>query len=202
MRYPLLAAILCLPLAACAAGPVPTAAAPAAPNPETPSPATPSPATRAELIALALEDAAAADAAGDARGLARALRVVDAAGARPIEQSGEDPVPAWRSRAADAEPPLRGRPLGPGYRSGRIAAGGRDSFAQLFLSGTASTIAISAPSGDRVALSVVDKDDKPVCKREGARGGACRWVPLFTQRYTIEVQNLGASDARYFLVIE
>ena len=84
----------------------------------------------------------------------------------------------------------------------RIAAGGRDSFAQLFLSGTASTIAISAPSGDRVALSVMDKDDKPVCKREGARGGACRWVPLFTQRYTIEVQNLGASDARYFLVIE
>lgn len=82
MRYPLLAAILCLPLAACAAGPVPTAAAPNAP----------SPATRAELIALALEDAAAADAAGDAEGLARALRVVDAAGARPIEQAGEDQI--------------------------------------------------------------------------------------------------------------
>lgn len=197
MRYPLLAAILCLPLAACAKAPVRTAAAPV----DTAPPERPLP-TRAELIASALEEAAAADAAGDAEGLARALRVVDAAGARPIEQAGEDPVPGWRSRAADAEPPLRGRPLGPGYRSGRIAAGGRDSFAQLFLSGTASTIAISAPSGDRVALSVVDKDDKPVCKREGTRGGACRWVPLFTQRYTIEVQNLGASDARYFLVIE
>ncbi|MEY4722347.1 MAG: hypothetical protein RIQ46_2072 [Pseudomonadota bacterium] len=192
MRYPLLAAILCLPLAACATKLVSTVSSPAAP----------SPATRAELIALALQDAAAADAAGDAEGLGRALRVVDAAGARPIEPAGEDPVPAWRTRAADAEPPLRGRPLGPGYRSGRIAAGGRDSFAQLFLSGTASTIAISAPSGDRVALSVLDKDAKPVCKREGTRGGACRWVPLFTQRYTIEVQNLGASDARYFLVIE
>ena len=192
MRRPAISAILCLSLAACAGKPVPTASAPPAS----------SPATRAELIALALEDAAAADAAGDAQGLARALRVVDAAGARPLEPAGEDPVAGWRTRAADAEPPLRGRPLGPGYRSGRIAAGGRDSFAQLFLSGTASTIAISAPSGDRVALSVVDKDDKPVCKREGARGGACRWVPLFTQRYTIEVQNLGPSDARYFLVIE
>lgn len=192
MRRPVLASILCLSLAACAGKPVQTASAPSVP----------SPATRAELIAQALEEAAAADAAGDAQGLARALRVVDAAGARPIAEVGEDPVPAWRSRATDAEPPLRGRPLGPGYRSGRIAAGGRDSFAQLFLSGTASTIAISAPSGDRLALSVVDKDDKPICKREGARGGACRWVPLFTQRYTIEVQNLGPSDARYFLVIE
>ena len=36
----------------------------------------------------------------------------------------------------------------------------------------------------------------------GEKGGACRWVPLFTQRYTIEVANLGQEDARYFLVVD
>lgn len=160
------------------------------------------PVTRAERIALALEAAASADAAGDAAGIARALQVVEASGARPLPGAGEDPVPAWRAAAGELAPPLRGRPLGPGYRSGRIAAGGRDSFAQLFLSGTASVIAVSSPTGDRIALRVRDQKEQPVCQRDPAQSGACRWVPLFTQRYTIEVSNLGEGDARYFLVIE
>lgn len=187
MNVPAKALILAMGLAACAPAPAQVAAAPA---------------TRAERIAAALEAAAASDAAGDSAGIARALQVVEASGARPLPESLDDPVPAWRARAGELLPPLRGRPLGPGYRSGRIAAGGRDSFAQLFLSGTASVIAVSAPTGDRIALRVRDQKDQPVCQRDGTQGGACRWVPLFTQRYTIEVSNLGAGDARYFLVIE
>lgn len=160
------------------------------------------PTSRAERVAQTLSAAASADAAHDAVGLGRAIRMLDASGARPLDESAPDPIPLWRERAKDDLPPLRGRPLGPGYRSGTIIGGGRDSFAQLFLSGTASTIALSAPTGDRLALRVFDKDDKPVCERAASQPGACRWVPLFTQRYTIEVKNLGPADARYFLVIE
>ena len=160
------------------------------------------PATRAEKVALALQAAASAEAAGDAAGIARALQVVEASGAKPLPDATEDPVAAWRATAGELAPPMRGRPLGPGYRSGRVAPGGRDTFAQLFLSGTASVIAISAPTGDRVSLRVRDQKDQPVCQREAAQSGACRWVPLFTQRYTIEVTNPGEEDARYFLVIE
>lgn len=183
---PLLA---CAFAVACAAGPDPVAASGEV-------------MTRAERVAEALSAAASADAANDTAGLARAMRVIEVTGAKPLEENAEDPVPAWLERTADARPPYRGRPLGPGYRSGRITGGGRDSFAQLFLSGTASTIALSAPTGDRLALKVFDKDARPVCERQATQPGACRWVPLFTQRYTIEVQNLGKADARYFLVIE
>lgn len=162
----------------------------------------PLPETRAERLAQSLLQAAEAHARGDGDALAKAVRMVDRAGARPLAGAGEDPVTPWRAAAGTAEAPLRGSPLGPGYRSGRIGGGERERFAQLFLSGTASTIALSAPSGDRVELQVLDPQDRPICRRNAGQSGACRWVPLFTQRYTIEVANLGKEDARYFLVIE
>ena len=43
---------------------------------------------------------------------------------------------------------------------------------------------------------------KPICEDGTGRGGLCKWVPLFTQRYTIEVANIGKGDARYFLVVQ
>ena len=149
-----------------------------------------------------LADVMAAAASGDGAAVSRAVQVIDRLGAHPLEGAGEDPVGAWRVQAAVTTPPLRGRPLGPGYRSGRIPAGGSESFAQLFLSGTGATIALSAPNGGRVAMRVIDPSAKTVCKGEANRGGTCRWVPLFTQRYTIEVANLGSEDVRYFLVVE
>lgn len=186
--------LICAGTFACAAAPQAPQALAAAPAPAA------APATRAERVAEALSTAASADQSGDTVTLLRAVRLIDASGARPLDEQA-DPVPLWREHAPDDRPPMRGRPLGPGYRSAMIGAGGRDKFEQLFLSGTASTIALSAPTGDRLALKVFDKDEKPVCERT-AQPGACRWVPLFTQRYTIEVQNLGKADARYFLVIE
>lgn len=157
---------------------------------------------RGEQLAQALVAASMADSAGDGAALSRALTTIDRLGAQPLDGASADPVTGWRSRATGAQPPLRGRTLGPGYRSGRIPAGGSESFAQLFLSGTGASIAISTPNGGRVAMRVIDPQAKTVCKGEANRGGPCRWVPLFTQRYTIEVANLGAEDARYFLVVD
>lgn len=157
----------------------------------------------AAALARAFADAADAEAKGDAKALAKAVRVIDASGSRPLVESTGDPLPGWRNRAVAAGAPVyRGRPLGPGYRSGLLNPGGRETFNQLFLSGTGASIALSAPTGDRLALRVLDPQAKPICTDETGRGGMCRWVPLFTQRYTIEVSNLGKGDARYFLVVE
>lgn len=160
------------------------------------------PVTRAEQLAQALAAAASAEASGDRQALGQAVVLIDRLGAHPIEGAGDDPMGAWRSNAAFTDPPLRGRTLGPGYRSGRIAAGSKESFAQLFLSGTGAHIAVSAPNGGRVAMRVIDPQAKTICKGEANRGGTCRWVPLFTQRYTIEVANLSNEDVRYFLVVD
>ncbi len=158
-------------------------------------------ATRAQQVAAALDEAAQADASGNKAALSHAVAVLDRTGAHALD-GGIDPLPAWRARAGNAPPPMRGSPLGPGYRSGRISVGGRDSFAQLFLSGTGASIALSSPSGDRVSLRVLDPQAHPICDDGNKKDRMCRWVPLFTQRYTIEVLNTGASDARYFLVVE
>lgn len=161
------------------------------------------PASRAEVLAAALAQAASAEQSGDQAAMARAVAIIDRIGARPLEGESSDPVTLWRANASlQDKPPMRGRPLGPGYRSGRIRGGGTESFAQLFLSGTGASIAVSAPNGGRVAMRVIDPQAKTVCKGEANRGGTCRWVPLFTQRYTIEVANLGNEDVRYFLVVE
>jgi hypothetical protein len=183
---------LALALAGCSGSSPPMAAAPAQPAPS----------TRAEQVAAILMEAASAEQSGNAAALGRAVQALDRTGAHALEGFGEDPLPGWRSRAGISEAPMRGSPLGPGYRSGRISAGGRDSFAQLFLSGTGATIALSAPLGDRVSLRVIDPQARTVCDESNKKDRMCRWVPLFTQRYTIEVVNMGASDARYFLVVE
>ncbi|MFM5908421.1 MAG: hypothetical protein ACKOPO_12700 [Novosphingobium sp.] len=156
-----------------------------------------------QRLANAMADAADAESRGDTRALAHAVQAIDASGSRPLEASPTDPLPAWRDAArGEAAVPYRGRPLGPGYRSGKLGVGGRESFSQLFLSGTGATIALSAPTGDKLALRVLDPQSKPICTDESGRGGLCKWVPLFTQRYTIEVLNRGAGDARYFLVVQ
>ncbi len=158
--------------------------------------------TRAEQLALALAAAASAEAAGDRQALGQAVALIDRLGAHPLAGAADDPLGAWRSNAAFTDPPLRGRTLGPGYRSGRIAAGSKESFAQLFLSGTGAQIAVSAPNGGRVAMRVIDPQARTICQGEANHGGTCRWVPLFTQRYTIEVANLSNEDVRYFLVVD
>jgi len=171
--------------------PAPVSAAPALPP------------SRDERVAQALLAAQEAAGSADPAALGDALRVIDRSGARPMEGwTGADPVPAWRALVpAAAGSPLRGSPLGPGYRSGQIGAGKSDSFQQVFLSGRKASIALSAVGGEPLSLRVVDADHKPVCLADAQRR-ACRWVPVFTQRYLIEVRNGGQSQANYFLVVD
>ena len=142
------------------------------------------------------------DYRGDSETLARALGVIDRSGAHPLDGwTGADPVPEWRSTVAPAGSPLRGSPLGPGYRLGKVPAGQSESFEQVFLSGRKASVSVATQGGKPVSLRVTDGDKRIVCQ-SGRDGPACNWVPLFTQRYRIEVHNGGQYLANYYLVVD
>lgn len=160
--------------------------------------------TLAETVAASFSRAAEASARADSKALASELQQIAATGARPLggDGAGSDPVARWRTMAlADKTAPMRGSPLGPGYRAGQVDPGSQERFEQLFLSGRKASIALSSPGNAPLALIVLDANLKPVCAAQDARL-ACHWMPLFTQRYTIEVRNKGARTADYFLVVE
>ncbi|MBT0667725.1 hypothetical protein HT136_05025 [Novosphingobium profundi] len=155
-------------------------------------------------VALALADASTAAKRADTAGLERALRIIERSGARPLpDWTGEDPVVRWRAAAAPDvradDPVYRGSPVGPGYRAGRVIAGASEHFEQVFLSGRKASVALSTPGKAALSLRVVDRDRRAVCE---GHGGACQWVPLFTQRYAIEIRNRGENPAEYFLVVQ
>jgi hypothetical protein len=158
-------------------------------------------ASDAEQVALALADAERAQANGERSRLARALARLEALGARPLDEPAADPAAERRRAGSGAVPPMRGRPLGPGYRSGRLAPGASEHIEQVFLSGERASIALSALSETGLKLQVHDRRAAQVCGRAGTPSH-CRWVPTFTERYRIKVENPGSRPARYFLVIE
>jgi hypothetical protein len=155
----------------------------------------------AQLAATALANAASADKSGNRKELMRALAMLDGLGVHALDGSQADPLATWQRSIHRHQPVYRGRPLGPGYRSGKLAPGGAESFSQLFLSGEGATIALSSPTGNRVTMKVADPQAQTICSGEARRDGSCHWVPIFTQRYTIEVTNPGVKDAQYFLVV-
>lgn len=155
-----------------------------------------------QRVASALAQAQIASDNADNTGLASALGVIERSGAHPLDGwTGTDPVPEWRSLVAATGSPLRGSPLGPGYRLGQISAGQSESFEQVFLSGRKASVSIATRDGKPVSLRVTDGDKRVVCQ-SGQSSPACNWVPLFTQRYRIEVRNGGQQKANYYLVVD
>ena len=106
----------------------------------------------------------------------------------------------WRQAVAQ-NPPMRGRPLGPGFRSGRLSPGSSELLEQVFLSGKRASVALTAPNNARLTLEVQDRREAEVCGREG-NPSHCQWVPLFTDRYRIRIANPGPAAVKYFLVVE
>lgn len=165
--------------------------------------AAPSGASRASGVAADLAAADAAHGNGDKRVLASTLLRLGQRGARPLDDAvADDPVPAWRAAVADKLPPLRGRALGPGYVRGTLAPGNETSLNQLFLSGQAATIAADSQPQSELRLRIYDGDGKLVCDRTPAHARDCRFTPVFTQRYRIELSNGGARRVNYYLVLD
>lgn len=187
-----------LAFAAAAAGALAACSGPVA-RPSAPVDAALSPANR---LAADLAAADAAFAAGETRRLAAMFPRIERSDPRPLDGAADDPVAAWRAALHDAPPPLRGRALGPGYVRGTLEAGATASIDQLFLSGQATTIAAASTPRQPMRLRLFDAAGKLVCDQAPAHARDCRFTPVFTQRYRIELRNGGAQSARYYLVVD
>lgn len=152
-------------------------------------------------IAALLEQADDAGRRGDVAALGTVLAKLDAMAATPQGEHAGRMMEEWRALAPDAAPPLRGRALGPAFRTGRIAPAQAEIFEQTFLAGKRAAIVASTPSDAVLALQVSRADAAPVC-HETARQSRCSWTPVFTGRYAIRISNPGREARRYFLVIE
>lgn len=145
---------------------------------------------------LADGDRAAAERRYD--DLAAIVRSLDMLGARPLGDGEDDPVAHWRTLAGGDLAPLRGRVLGPGYSRGQIAPADSVSLAQSFMSGQRARVALTSDIEQPVQMTVRRGDASVVCD-DRSRPIACSWLPLATERYTIEIANHGKRRVRYYL---
>ena len=155
----------------------------------------------------ALADAAALLAAGEMAGSVERrgplLARLDALQVAAAEGEAEDPLAAWRAEAAAAGaegPVYRGRALGPAYRRARIAPGARMQIEQIFYAGERAEIAAQSQGGQPVALEIRNPRTGKVCIAELAPKASCAWLPLFTERFSIELVNRSREQASVYIV--
>ncbi|MFN3469108.1 MAG: hypothetical protein ACK4Z7_05345 [Novosphingobium sp.] len=167
-----------------------------------PHPAAAPPVAEPPAAAIARLLAEADAAQGDPRALGRAIAMLDAYGARPLDP-GADPVAAWRSTAHMPQtPPYRGRLLGPAYKAGQLPPGASVRLPQLFNGGRIARVAVATPGQAAIEFAVLDAEARPVCPPARARNPECTWTPLYSGRFEIVLSNSSASAAGYYLVID
>lgn len=154
-----------------------------------------------------LADAAALLAASEsaASGAEREplLARLDALRVAAAEGETEDPLADWRAEAAAAgveRPVFRGRALGPAYRRARLTPGGRMAIEQIFYAGERAEIAAQSQGGQPIALAIRNPRTQEVCTAELNPRASCSWLPLFTERFSIELVNNGRADASVYIV--
>jgi hypothetical protein len=119
------------------------------------------------------------------------------------EGEADDPLARWRTEAAAAGQTaavFRGRTLGPAYRRARIAPGGRMEIEQIFYAGERAEIAAQSQGGQPIALAIRNPRTQAVCNTELAPKARCSWLPLFTERFSIELVNRSRTDASIYIV--
>jgi hypothetical protein len=161
------------------------------------------PPDRAASVAALLVEADA-NAASPTRVRRRALRtaltMLDRLGARPQQGAADDPVREWCALAGGCPTTsYRGRVLGPAYRRGWLATGQEMQVEQLFLSGRYASVSVASVPDGAIRLDVSGPNGRTSC---GAGPRNCRWMPSFTQRYTITIRNIGAQATKVYLVID
>ena len=157
---------------------------------------------RASRLAIDLADAEAAYDRQENTRLSKLVNGLYASGLAPKGSDQTDVIGIWATASGDETQPYRGRLLGPAYVRGELAPGERWTSAQTFKSGEPSTLAVSHKGEGPVSISVSDQRARSVCKTPNSRPPSCRFTPLYTQRYSIELVNEGTSHAVYFLVFD
>ncbi|MEL7318454.1 MAG: hypothetical protein AAFN04_07415 [Pseudomonadota bacterium] len=159
-------------------------------------------ASRATTIATRLAKGEQAYEVGDQDTLADIVTALSASRIRPLDASQTDTLAMWQGASGAQLPPFRGRLLGPAYVRGELAPGEVWRSAQTFKSGEASTLSVSHKGLGPVRMTVSDAKARKVCAERRMKSPACRFTPMFTQRYEIELTNEGDENAVYFLVFD
>lgn len=139
--------------------------------------------------------------------LMRAAQILTAVGARPADESAENLADTWAQIASRQDPLLvvpiyRGRLLGPAYKSGTISGNGSIVIEQLFLAGKKATVALVPAASSNLTIHVKNGSGEPVCVKPEIKGKAsCQWLPIFTDRFEIRVQNGSQTNAKYHLIL-
>ena len=181
--------MLALALSACAANASPVSSAANEPS------------QRSDRLAEALANADAAASEGDAAALAQALRTIERLDAKPLTDADESALDGWKATSAQNEAPMRGRTLGPAYRSGSVTAGKMAVITQTFYGGSPANVSLRVADGSALKIRITDKANRNVCERS-AREASCRWMPLYTQVHRIELVNDREQNARYYIVFD
>ena len=177
----------CLVLGACAAGP------------GLPLDTADRPLPDEEQLASDLAAAALAFDEGDLEGLRNAVIAIESSAGTPADEPSRALLAQWRN-GIDGLPISRGRTLGPGFRSGVLPPGRALSLEQSFLAGEAARIALSTPDSRPIELRVTN-GEKTICVKTAERS-SCRWVPIFSARYSIALRNGSNRRVRYLLGID
>lgn len=145
---------------------------------------------------------AMADQAQNAVERATFVNRLNALGVVLADGAPDDPLAGWRQEyaAANAHPPFRGRTLGPAYRRAQLGAGQSLRIEQIFYAGERANIAAQVSGNAEVAMAIVNPRAEPVCARNLAPSATCNWLPIFTERFVIELQNRSNAPASVYLV--
>ena len=164
---------------------------------------TPPPATNATAqLALDLAEADDAFSAGDRQRLRTVLERLRTSGARALDEDAPDRLAQWSQAVGGDFVPFRGRALGPGYKRGTLSAGASTAIDQVFLAGRSAEISVGTRQSAPFRLRLYNAEGQMKCELDPARARACRFTPLFTQRYRIELRNGGRTQAVYFLAVD
>lgn len=144
---------------------------------------------------------AAADSARTADERAPLIERLDALDVRLAEGALDDPLAIWRSEhQSSGAAPWRGRTLGPAYRRARVSAGTTLRIEQVFYAGQRAEIAAQTSGGGQVALEIANPRAEAVCARQLSPRAACNFLPIFTERFSIELENTGTQPASVYIV--
>lgn len=142
----------------------------------------------------------------DAEALRTAAQTLESLGARPDADQQEDLSRRWGEQASLIDPstPLpayRGRALGPSYKKGMVSSLSTVSTEQIFLAGKKASVALVPVSFKPISISISDGQGKNICSRiTESKPANCEWLPLFTERYRINIHTSASQPVIYYLV--
>jgi hypothetical protein len=90
----------------------------------------------------------------------------------------------------------------PAYRSAALASGATTQLNQTFLGGRSAQIVLRVSRGPTPRLVVRDQSERQVCKALVDDPVKCRWVPIYTQRHSIEIVNTGPQMSEFYIVFD